>query len=89
MTTITFDTLKFVERLKSAGISDEQAKAFSEAFKEAQGEADIASTRDLLEMKLQLESRFERVDGELKLNRWMLGVILAGVLSLVLKSFFP
>jgi len=32
--------------------------------------------------------RFERIDGELKLNRWMLGVLLVGVISLVLKAFF-
>jgi hypothetical protein len=27
MAAITFDTLKFVERLKAAGVSEEQAKA--------------------------------------------------------------
>lgn len=32
--------------------------------------------------------RFERIDGEVKLNRWMIGVLLAGVTSLVLKAFF-
>jgi hypothetical protein len=32
MAAITFDTLKFVEKLKAAGISDAQAKAESEAL---------------------------------------------------------
>lgn len=41
----------------------------------------------LKEIGLRLDCRFERIDGELK-NRWMLGVLLAGVISLVLKAFF-
>lgn len=31
MSAVTFDTLKFVERLKSAGVPEGQAKAISEA----------------------------------------------------------
>ncbi|MDP1771420.1 MAG: hypothetical protein Q8L15_03985 [Methylobacter sp.] len=42
----------------------------------------------LKETELRLDAGFERIDGELKLNRWMLGVLLAGVISLVLKAFF-
>lgn len=33
MGTITFDTLKLVETLKAAGVSDEQAKAISSAMR--------------------------------------------------------
>ena len=40
------------------------------------------------EIKADMNVRFERIDGELKQNRWMLGVLLAGVISLVLKAFF-
>jgi hypothetical protein len=39
MATITFDTLKFVERLEKAGVSREQATAFADAQKEAFSEA--------------------------------------------------
>jgi hypothetical protein len=35
MSTITFDTLKFVERLKAAGISEAHAKAEVEALADA------------------------------------------------------
>ena len=38
MTTMIFDTLKFVERLKLAGVSEEQAKAEVEALTEALNE---------------------------------------------------
>lgn len=39
MSTITFDTLKFVERLEKAGVSREQAAAIAEAQKDAFSEA--------------------------------------------------
>ena len=35
MPTITFDTHKFIRRLREAGISEEQAEAIAEAFREA------------------------------------------------------
>jgi probable addiction module antidote protein len=44
---ITFDTLKFVERLEKAGVPREQASAMAEAFKDASGEAEIATRKDI------------------------------------------
>ena len=54
MATITFDTLKFVERLEKAGMSRDQATAIAEAQKEAFAEAmdsQLATKNDLLEME--------------------------------------
>jgi hypothetical protein len=42
----------------------------------------------LKQTELHIEARFNRVDGQLKLKRWMLGVLLAGVISLILKTLF-
>jgi hypothetical protein len=90
MTTITFDTLELVDRLKTAGIPQEQAEAVVRVIAEAQD--GLVNKHDLTEAKNEIKAdmnvRFERIDGELKLNRWMLGVLLAGVISLVLKAFF-
>lgn len=90
MTTITFDTLELVDKLKTAGISQVQAEAVVRVIAEAQN--GLITKHDLNEVKNDLKAemnvRFERIDGELKLNRWMLGVLLAGVISLVLKAFF-
>jgi hypothetical protein len=47
MATITFDTLKFVEKLNASGIPDEQAKAIVEAFRDAQSDADLVTKEDL------------------------------------------
>ncbi len=57
MATITFDTLKFVERLEKAGMSRDQATAIAEAQKEAFAEAmdsQLATKSDLLEMENRL-----------------------------------
>lgn len=58
MTAITFDTLKFVERLKHSGISEKQAKAISEAFKDAQFEAEVATKSDLRELEYRMIIKF-------------------------------
>ena len=88
MTAITFDTHKFVRKLRTAGFEEAQAEAVADAFSEAQGESDLATKRDIGDLRRDIEVRFERIDGEMKLNRWMLGMLLAGVISLVLKAFF-
>ena len=83
MCTTTFDTLKFVKNLKTAGISQKQAEAFSEAFAEAQKDhqQNLATKADLKELEL-------KINGQLLLLKWMIGFILAGVASLILKEFF-
>ena len=93
MATITFDTHKFIRRLKESGFTEEQAEGVADAFKDAQGEADLATKRDLKELELRLEARIDKLDarvaGELTLIKWMLGILLGGVIALILKSFFP
>ncbi len=51
MATITFDTHKFIRTLKEAGVTESQAEAFSEAFKEAQGEAELATQHDINDIR--------------------------------------
>ena len=54
MPTISFDTRKFIRRLRDAGISEEQAEAIAEAFREAHIEAEIATKTDLRELEYRL-----------------------------------
>jgi len=79
MTTVTFDTLELVSKLKSAGIPQEQAEAVVRVIAESQSRF---VTKDDLELSLA------PVKTDLAVLKWMLGVLLAGVLSLVLKTFF-
>jgi hypothetical protein len=61
MTAITFDTLKFVERLKDSGIPEAQAKAIAEAFREAQGEAELATKHDIELLRCDLKELEQRM----------------------------
>jgi hypothetical protein len=81
--------LTFVITGTLQSMTREQAKAMSEDFQKAQGELDVATKRDLKELGLKIEARFEGVRGELTLIKWMLGLLLGGVLALILKAFFP
>lgn len=85
MTTITFDTQELVNELETSGLTRKQSEMVISVLKKSQGE--LATKIDLRELELRLDTRFERIDGELKLNRWMLGFLVAGVMSLVIKSF--
>ncbi|MEO5340591.1 MAG: CCDC90 family protein [Magnetococcus sp. MYC-9] len=59
MTAITFDTFKFVRRLKDAGIPENQAEAISEAIQETHANQfeDMAAKRDLKELEGQLSTK--------------------------------
>jgi len=80
MATITFDTLKFVERLEKAGVSREQATAFADAQKEAFSEA--------LDTTLATKTDIEAIRAELVLVKWMLGVVIAISIANFAKQFF-
>ncbi len=105
MATITFDTLKFANKLKSAGVADKHAEAEAEAIAEViqLNFRDSVTKEDLRRELKELEMRFDaklvgeitRLGGkltqlreEITLIKWMLAVLLAGVVSLVLKAFF-
>ena len=83
MSVIAFDTHAFVKRLEKSGFKEEQAEALSEAIKDV-NEAhleELATKRDLKELRLEF-------NGQFTLLKWMMGFILAGIVSLVLKAFF-
>lgn len=79
MTTITFDTLQLVDKLKAAGFPPEQAEAVVWAISEAQS---------ALVTKADLEQALAPLRTDLTVLKWMMGMLLAGVMSLVLKGFF-
>lgn len=93
-----FDTLKFVNRLKAAGVPEAQAEAFSDAFKEAQGEAELATKADIAEVKHDIEAlrlatkadlRAEIADVRTEIERmgrviimWMVGIAIGATLGM-------
>lgn len=58
MTTLTFDTLKFANKLKAAGVPDKQAEAEAEALADVMSEAvktsDLTTKNDLHELELRI-----------------------------------
>ena len=56
MSTTTFDTLGYFEKLKAAGFSEAQAKAQVEVIREVV-EDKLATKQDLRELELRLEYR--------------------------------
>ena len=83
MTTVTFDTLQLVDKLKAAGFQQTQAEAIIRVIAELQ---DTLVTKDHFDHKL--EKGLATIKTDQAMQKWMIGVLLAGVLSLVLKAFF-
>lgn len=91
MSTLTFDTHKFVKRLEAAGVPPLQAEAMADAQKEVLAEAletQLASRADLVEIRHELREAKAEIMGELRLNRWMLGVVLGLAVANFGKQFF-
>lgn len=81
MTTITFDTLRFVQRLEEAGISREQAEVVVRVIADAQESLVTNHSLDsrLTEMELRLESKIDKATSDLKVDliKWMAGSLIA------------
>jgi hypothetical protein len=67
MSSVTFDTLKFVKRLESAGVPMQQAEAMAEAFRDATGEELV--TKDYLKAEIEAAKN--------DLVKWMAGMLIA------------
>ena len=79
MVTITFDTLKYVERLKAAGLSEDHAKAEAEALRDVLSES--------IDTRVATKVDCAIIDGRLNLLQWMIGFNLAFTMSLLWKVF--
>ena len=61
MNATTFDTHKFIRTLTNAGIPEVQAEAFSSAFKESLGESDLATKRDIDDVRRDIREMEQRL----------------------------
>lgn len=111
MAVATFDTLKFANTLKEAGVPPQQAEAQARAFaeviqlnlKELVTKDDLALAAKDLKQEIkdaeqrttaradagtaELKVQIAQVKGELVLVRWMLGVLVGGVLAMLIRLF--
>ncbi|WP_301101677.1 hypothetical protein [Propionivibrio sp.] len=80
MSTVTFDTLKFAERLEKAGLTREQAAAIAEAQKDAFSEA--------LDSTLATKADITVLDAKVDKLSWMMGILIAIAIANFAKQFF-
>jgi len=112
MAVATFDTLKFANTLKAAGVPDKQAEAQAVAFAEViqinlkdlvtKDDLDVVSKEIKQEVKdaeqrvntkidnglNDVKVQFAAMKGEMVLIRWMLGLLVGGVATLVIRTIF-
>ena len=91
MSSITFDTLAYAKKLREGGFTEEQAEAHTQAQKQVLTEVldtTLATKADINRLERLVESDINRLEKQIVVLKWMMGVMLAGVVSLVLKSFF-
>jgi hypothetical protein len=79
MTTTTFDTLGYFERLKSAGMPEQQAKVQTEALREII-EDKLATKKDLMDMESRLEAKVRELEYRLVIR---LGAMMAASVAVV------
>ena len=70
--------IEIYDALKIAGVPEDKATAAAKAV------ADVGQ-KDRLD---RIEKEITEIKGDIKVIKWMLGVIMAGVASLILKAFF-
>ncbi|MEW6740180.1 MAG: hypothetical protein AB1325_09790 [Nitrospirota bacterium] len=70
--------IEICDALKIAGVPEDKATAAAEAV------ADVGQ-KDRLD---RIGKEITEIKGDIKVIKWMLGVIMAGVASLILKAFF-
>lgn len=71
----------YVEKLKAAGVPEGQAKAEAEALVSAFSEA--------MDAQLATKNDINRIEKELAVLKWMIGIVMGGILALIMKTFFP
>jgi len=84
MSAVTFDILECVKTLQAAGLPSQQAEAIASAVRKANASSDVATKGDIALVRKDADA----IRSELAVHRWMLGFVVAGVLSLVVKTFF-
>lgn len=87
MTTAVFDALKASRKLKAAGIDEAHAEAIVTTVAGA-FEDTVATKSDVVAIRADMDKLEASIKGDIKLLKWMIGVVLACVAFPILKSFF-
>lgn len=84
---VTFDTLKFVETLREAGVPEAQAKAMSQAMRDAHETAELVTRRDLREATTTIGADIQTLRAEIRAIEPRLTIRLGGIVVVALGAF--
>jgi hypothetical protein len=78
MTSATFDSLGYFEKLKAAGVPEQQAKVQADAMREII-EDKLATKRDLLELEKNIDVKLRELEYRVTANiiKWVAGMLVA------------
>ena len=80
MSAVSFDTHKFVRKLKDSGFEEKQAESLIEALQAAITESELVTKKDL-----QIE--LAPLKADLNVLKWMVGALLGLAISTFAKQF--
>ena len=83
MATITFNSLRVADKLKSAGFTAEQAEAVVRVIAEAQ--EDLVTIKDLDAALSPLKTDLAVLKTEVSQIKWMLGFVIGGIIAILAK----
>ena len=83
MATITFDSLRVADKLKSAGFTSEQAEAVVRVIAEAQD--DLVTIKDLDASLSPLKKDLAVLKTEVTQIKWLLGLVIGGIIAVLVK----
>ncbi|MCW5230467.1 CCDC90 family protein [Verminephrobacter eiseniae] len=82
MASIPFDTLQFVKTLEAAGVPAPQAEAFSAAVRDSHAFVDVATKRDIDDLRKEMEARLEKMELRLSIQLGIIVVALGAFMAL-------
>ena len=83
MATITFDSLRIADKLKSAGFTAEQAEVVVRVIAETQDE--LVTRKDLDAALAPLKTDLAVLKTEVTQIKWMLGFVIGGIIAVLAK----
>jgi hypothetical protein len=83
MVSITFDSLKLSDKLKTAGFTPEQAETVVRVIAETQD--DLVTKKDLDAALAPIKTDLAVLKSEAIQAKWMLGLVIGGIVAVLVK----
>ena len=87
MSSVTFDTLQFVQTLTESGFDQKQAEGVAKALRNVQNETEYVKKSDIKELELTLKAEVQSIRTEMQAAEYRmtikLGAMLGGSIALM------